>query len=77
MYTALLVWCFVKLTQLIPSGLDPVSVNMFLHVHRRYHGGRGGSPLSLIGHCNRILVTAVEVSCQAIRPILRDPEDSL
>jgi hypothetical protein len=80
-YTALPLWCFVKLTQLRPSRLDPVSVVAEEHVSARLSSGpiwaaEGGMPLSLIGGCNRTLVTAesVDVSYQqATHPILQSP----
>lgn len=81
MYTTLLLWCFVKLTQLRPSRLDPVSVVAEEHVSARLSsiamGGHALAPDRTLQPypCNGC--DSVGVSYQAIRPILGGPEDSL
>lgn len=74
MYTTLLLWCFVKLTQLIPSPLDPVSVVTEEHVSARLSsvviGGHSLVPGRTLQPypCNGC--GSVGVSYQVVHPIL-------
>lgn len=68
MYTALLLWCFVKLTQFKPSRLDPGRVGTEEHVSARLSSiASVGTPWPLVGRCNRTLVTAVSTLVSSIK----------
>lgn len=81
MYTALLLWCFVKLTQLKPSPLDPIKVGPEVHASASLSSnGIGGQSLvpnrTLQPHPCHGCVN-MGVFYQTIHPILGVPEKSL